>query len=107
MTAPVTRTQAAGEWVVRFTMPSRYTLATLPRPNDARVHLRETPPARVAVVRFSGVAQPGNVADKTATLSAWMRRRHLQAAGPASLAQYDPPWTLWFMRRNEVMIPFR
>jgi hypothetical protein len=22
-----------------------------------------------------------------------------------TLAQYDPPWTLWFMRRNEVMVP--
>jgi hypothetical protein len=78
---------------------------TLPRPNDARVHLRATPQTRFAVIRFSGVAQPDNVAAKTAELSAWMGRRHLRPAGPASLAQYDPPWTLWFMRRNEVMIP--
>jgi hypothetical protein len=107
MTAPVTQIRTGGEWVVRFTMPSRYTLETLPEPNDARVHLRATPPAQFAVIRFSGVAQPSNVAAKTAELSGLMQGRHLRPAGPASLAQYDPPWTLWFMRRNEVMIPIK
>lgn len=105
MTAPVTQTQTAGEWAVRFTMPSTYSLETLPEPNDARVRLRVTPPARFAVVRFSGLARPEDVATKTAELSAWMQNRHLRDAGPPSLAQYNPPWTPWFMRRNEVMIP--
>jgi hypothetical protein len=105
MTAPVTQTQAAGEWVVRFTMPSTYSLETLPEPNDARVRLRVMPAARFAVVRFSGLARPDDVATKTAELSAWMQSRYLDDAGPASLAQYNPPWIPWFMRRNEVMIP--
>ena len=107
MTAPVTQTPSSGEWVVRFTMPGGYTLDTLPKPDDARVRLRETPPTRFAVVRFSGVARPELVAEKTAELSAWMDKRNLRAAGPASLAQYNPPWTPGFMRRNEVMIPLR
>jgi hypothetical protein len=105
MTAPVTQTWSAGEWVVRFTMPSAYSLETLPLANDPRVRLRATAPARLAVIRFSGLAWPGDVAAKTAALSAWMQRRHLHQAGPASLAQYNPPWTPWFIRRNEVMIP--
>ncbi len=105
MTAPVTQTEAGREWVVRFNMPHTYTLETLPRPKDARVHLREAPAARLAVIRFSGLAEPGAVAARTAELKAWVQRRKLQPVGPASLAQYDPPWTLWFMRRNEVMIP--
>jgi DNA gyrase inhibitor GyrI len=105
MTAPVTQMKTAGEWVVRFTMPSSYSLEALPEPNDARVHLRVMPPTRFAVIRFSGLAWPSDVAAKTADLSAWMANRHLHEAGPASLAQYNPPWTLWFLRRNEVMIP--
>ena len=68
MTAPVTQTQTAGEWVVRFTMPSSYSLETLPEPDDARVRLRVTPPARFAVIRFSGLARPDVVAAKTAEL---------------------------------------
>lgn len=105
MTAPVSQRQDNGDWVVRFTMPSGHTLATLPEPEDARVELRETPPVRVAVMRFSGWARADDVAGKMATLRAWVRRRQLKPAGPATLAQYNPPWTLGFWRRNEVMIP--
>ncbi len=105
MAAPVTQTQADGAWVVRFTMPSAYSLETLPEPNDPRIQLRTLAPARFAVVRFSGIADRQSADAKTAELEGFVRARALRAVGPASLAQYDPPWTLWFMRRNEVMIP--
>ena len=104
MTAPVTQMQKDGAWVVRFTMPSSYTLDTLPRPNNPQVHLRQLAPARFAVLRFSGLARPDTVAARTAELMAFVQARHLKTLSPASLAQYNPPWTPWFMRRNEVMI---
>jgi len=105
MTAPVTQIASAGNWIVRFTMPRAYTLDTLPEPNDPKVQLRRLPAQRVAVLRFSGLAGKGDVDAKTAELVATTSAHHLRAIGPASLAQYNPPWTLWFMRRNEVMIP--
>ncbi len=105
MTAPVSETQRDGAWVVRFTMPSQYSLETLPEPNDPKVQLRTVAPARFAVERFSGVADPQSVAAKTKELEGFVKAHGLHAIGPVSLAQYDPPWTLWFMRRNEVMIP--
>ena len=105
MTAPVTQSGSDGEWVVRFIMPSTYTLETLPSPNDARVRLMPAPPQRYAVVRFSGLARPADVERRTKTLKAFMERRQLRAAGVPLLARYNPPWTPWFMRRNEVWIP--
>ena len=105
MTAPVTQTQSDGVWVVRFTMPSAYSLETLPEPIDPRVKLRAIPPARYVVVRFSGIASADRVKVRTAELIAFAKAHNLHMTGPASLAQYNPPWTLWFMRRNEVMIP--
>ena len=105
MTAPVTQTRSEGAWVVRFTMPSAYSMDTLPEPNDPKVHLRVLPPTRFAVLQFSGLARKDDVATKTAELEKLAGTHHLRAIGPASLAQYDPPWTLWFMRRNEVMLP--
>ena len=105
MTAPVAQTAEAGGWVVRFTMPGAYTLATLPEPVNPEVKLRETPPTRYAVVRFSGLARPDTVGTQTKALEDWIAARSLQPTGPATLAQYNPPWTLWFLRRNEVMIP--
>ena len=104
MTAPVTQIQSAGEWVVRFTMPSAYSLETLPVPDDPKVRLRTLPPARLAVLTFSGLARKDDVATKTAELGKRAATHHLRSIGSASLAQYDPPWTPWFMRRNEVMV---
>ncbi len=105
MTAPVTQMQNAGRWRVRFTMPSGYTLNTLPEPNDPKIHLRQLPPERFAVLRFSGLARPDAVDAKSAELIAATKSHDLRAIGSVMLAQYNPPWTLWFMRRNEVWIP--
>ena len=104
MTAPVTQTPMDGAWVVRFTMPASYTLATLPEPSDPNVKLRTIAPARFAVCRFSGLAIKAAVEAKTVELMAFTKKHNLLTVGPTSLAQYNPPWTLWFMRRNEVMI---
>ncbi len=105
MTAPVTQTEDAGTWTVRFTMPSAYSLEALPEPNDPRVQLITLAPTRFAVLQFSGLARPDDVAARTAELAAVVQARGLRVLGPSSLAQYNPPWTPWFMRRNEVMFP--
>ncbi len=106
MTAPVTQAAAsAGAWTVRFYMPAGYTLATLPRPKDARIHLLEVPAAEIAVIRFSGLASEADVALRTRELQAFIEARHWRPTGAPSLARYNPPWTLWFLRRNEVWIP--
>lgn len=105
MTAPVSTRGETGSWLVRFVMPAGSKLETMPVPNDARVHQRAIPPARFAVVRFSGLAGENDVKKKTAELAAFTTSHHLQVAGAASLARYNPPWTPWFMRRNEVMSP--
>ncbi|MFN4091754.1 MAG: SOUL family heme-binding protein [Brevundimonas sp.] len=105
MTAPVSQTSSASGWTVRFTMPSGYTLETLPVPNDSRITLRDEPGQRMAVIRFSGIADARQVERRSAELEQQLQSRGLEPTGPISLAQYDPPWTLWFLRRNEVMVP--
>ncbi len=104
MTAPVTEIQGANAWLVRFTMPSTYTLDTLPIPNDPRVRLLGLPPTRFAVIRFSGLVGQDTIATQTKVLNQAIKTHQLRPTGKVSLAQYNPPWTLWFMRRNEVMI---
>lgn len=107
MTAPVIQIADKGRWTVQFVMPATQTLDTLPVPNDKRVLLRELPATRFAVVRFSGLAGQDDVVKQTAVLREFIARHQLQVAGSVALARYNPPWTLWFMRRNEVMIPVR
>lgn len=110
MTAPVVavpedrqQLQGAQRWRVQFVMPSKYTLATLPRPTNPAVTLREVPAHRVAVVRFSGFMNEEKVEGKAQELMAWLQARGMRAVSPPRLLRYDPPWTLPFMRRHEVV----
>ena len=107
MTAPVTTQQRGTGWTVNFTMPAQYTMATLPIPDDDRVKLREIPALSAAVIRFSGRVDESKIATKTALLREWMGGHGLLAADDARLARYNPPWTLPFLRRNEILIPCR
>jgi hypothetical protein len=123
MTVPVVQTRSMGEWnalkataiqykqagawVIRFMMPHKYSLDTLPEPNDPRVQLTQLPPERFAVVRFSGLAGEAEVERQTADLTAFTDAHALHSAGPPLLARYNAPWTPWFMRRNEVMHPLQ
>ena len=104
MTAPVGQRAEGGAWVVSFTMPAGETLATLPRPLDAKVTLRALPAARVAVVRFRGLCGEATRAERTRALRAWAAARGLAVTGEPEVNRYNPPWTLWFLRRNEVWI---
>jgi SOUL heme-binding protein len=104
MTAPVLQWQSGTKWVVRFIMPEGSRLDGMPVPDDARVKLVETGPKRFAVVRFAGLANEPDVAKHTADLLDFVAANDLESLGPPQLARYNPPWTLWFLRRNEVML---
>ena len=106
MTAPVSMKQTGGQWRVHFVMPGQYTLETLPKPNNPVVTLREVPASNYAVIRFSGFAGEDKVAKKTAELMAWLDSKGITPTGKPELARYNPPWTLPFLRRNEVMVMY-
>lgn len=104
MTAPVSQIQAGNEWIIRFSMPAKYTMATIPIPNDAKVKLKELPSQKFAVIRFSGLSNQSDIDKHTIALDQFMISQNLKPNGTLTLARYDPPWTLWFMRRNELMV---
>ncbi len=105
MTAPVTQQGKGGEWIVGFVMPSSWTMQTLPRPSDPRIRLEAVPARKMAAIRFSGFHTDAAFAKQAEALSAEMAKRGIKPAGPPVYAYYDPPWTLPFMRRNEVLWP--
>lgn len=91
-------------WTVSFVMPSEYTLASLPRPLNPKIKIREVSVQKRAVVTFSGFYNEEKVQEKTQALRDWMRVKNFKYAGESQFARYDAPWTLPFMRRNEVML---
>jgi len=106
MTAPVSMQQEHGQWRVQFTMPKKYTMQTLPKPTNPNITITEIPKQTYAVIKFSGLANSSKVAAKTEALRVWMQEQGLTITGEAQLARYNPPWTLPFLRRNEILIAY-
>lgn len=106
MTSPVVQQPAGAEsWSIQFIMPAKYTMATLPQPNDPRVRLVEIPARTFAVVRFSGLGREDAVARHEKALDAALAGSSWRAVGEPVTWYYDPPWTVPFLRRNEVARP--
>jgi hypothetical protein len=105
MTAPVGQESFSNQWVVTFTMPATYTLETLPEPTDEQVRLRAIPTRRMAAVCYSGTWSRERYERNLVRLRVWMKTNGLFAAGEPVWARYNPPFTPWFLRRNEILLP--
>jgi hypothetical protein len=106
MTAPVLQQPGAeGEWRMLFVLPADMTAETAPVPAEDAVRIDTLPARRVAAIRFSGLLRDSNVVEARERLVQWMQAEGLSAAGPAEVAGYNPPWTLPWFRRNEILIP--
>ncbi|HAW17876.1 MAG TPA: heme-binding protein, partial [Oceanospirillaceae bacterium] len=106
MTAPVSMQAKNGQWLVHFVMPEKYTLSTLPTPNNPAVIIREVPARNYAAIRFSGFAGPIKVDRKIAELMAWLKDKGITPTSEPEMARYDAPWVLPFLRRNEIMVQY-
>jgi len=105
MTAPVGQQRVQEKWAVSFMMPATYTLATLPVPEDTQVMLRQVPARRMAAVRYSGFWSEKNYLRYRMELESWIHERGLTIVGDPVWARYNAPFTPWFLRRNEILIP--
>ena len=104
MTAPVQQTMA-GEKEMAFMMPAEYALKDLPQPEDQRVSFREAPAYTAAVIQFSGWASAEKADENWQQLQRFLIAEGIDITGEPTLNQYNPPWTLPFMRRNEIIVP--
>lgn len=107
MTAPVVQEQEPGErrFVVGFVMPAEVGAEDLPVPSDAAVHVRRVPEHTAAARRFSGRWSRRSFEKHAAELLAAVASAGLEVVGVPRYARFDPPWTPWFLRRNEVVVP--
>ena len=93
----------AQRWRIHFVMPSQYTLATLPKPLNPQVKLREIPAKTYAALTYSGFNTESKVQENTDQLLDWLKTQQIETIGKPQLARYNPPWTLPFLRRNEIL----
>ncbi len=104
MTTPVFMGEQAGNATMAFVMPAALKPDQVPRPDDAILTVREVPPGRFAVLRFSGGRSAKNEQAALARLRTWLAAENLTASAPPVYGYFDPPWVPTFLRHNEVML---
>jgi hypothetical protein len=105
MTSPVGQRRVQEKWAVSFMMPASYTIETLPEPEDQNITLRQVPARRMASVRYSGFWSEERYFKYKSELELWIKEKGLTIVGDPIWARYNPPFTPWFLRRNEILIP--
>jgi effector-binding domain-containing protein len=77
----------------------------LKRPENPNITLRQVPARRMAAVRYSGFWSEKRHFRYKLELESWIQERGLTIAGDPIWARYNSPFTPWFLRRNEILIP--
>lgn len=109
MTTPVLqkRTQQPGHYTFSFVMPSEYTLESLPKPISDKITIKEIPNRLIAARRYSGRWTESNYRKNESALMSALQSNQLETTGDPIYARYNAPFSLWFMRRNEVLIELK
>jgi hypothetical protein len=105
MTAPVTQERENQRWRITFMMPSKYTMDTLPVPDDDRIVLRPEKPKVTAVIGYSGTWGRKRYEEHERKLKDWIAIKGWEIIGEPTWARYNPPFVPWFLRKNEILIP--
>lgn len=104
MTAPVATEASGGRLTMRFFLPAAITAANAPEPNDQRVRLVAVPEEAVAALRFAGTWREGAIEGRKRELLAGLDGFGWTPVGDPFTQLYDPPFTIPFLRRNEVAV---
>lgn len=112
MTAPVVRGQngAGGEKTMQFMLPAEYdTLDKIPKPTNSAVQIVGLPPQVGAVHVYSGTFSESRARQVAEQLAEQLQKDGVKVTTDYVLENYqfwgyNPPFTLPFMRRNEVWV---
>jgi len=107
MTAPVISEKDKHKWLISFVMPSEYSLDTLPKPNNADVKIIALEIEKYAVIVFSGLVRESSFEEKIILLKNYVEENNFIVDGNVQIARYNPPWTLPFFRRNELLLKIK
>jgi effector-binding domain-containing protein len=104
MTTPVITSNYSNKMKMSFVMPSEYTLKTLPKPNSSDVKIETIKSAKLAVLRFTGFTPAGKVNKLQDRLIKTLNENKIKIKSAPFLMRYNSPWTIPFIRRNEVAV---
>jgi len=103
MTVPVINEISPQSMSMEFVVPSKY-MASTPKPTDPLLITKTYPAHFAAALTFSGSAARETLVDKKVVeLSLWLKKANLKSRGKVRLARFNTPFSLPFLRHNEVI----
>jgi hypothetical protein len=102
MTVPVETN--ADTMTMRFFLPNAVVQAGAPKPTDPKVEVVTLPAVTWGVIRYSGVATQQARDSEAAQLRTALTKAGKATVGAPIYLSYDPPFTVPFLRRNEVAL---
>jgi hypothetical protein len=104
MTAPVFMKERSEQQVMSFVMPADFTIQSTPKPTNPDVWITEVKDYKVVVIKFSGLLSDSNVETQTQILNNWIAKNGYTAVSEPINAAYNGPFTIPWLRHNEVLI---
>ena len=104
MTVPVMQKSTGNnKWNVSFVVPKKFNLQNVPQPDNQSVKIINNPNLQVIVITFSGLFSDANIKENETKIRNYIKEKGLKIEEPSIYAGYNAPWTLWFLKRNEVL----
>lgn len=106
MTDPVLQHEDPnGAWTMSFILPKEFTLATAPKPKNSEIVIEEVEPYNAAVITYSGNNKLTKIEEHKKELGEWVgKQKELSMSGHFFIAQYDAPFVVPFMKKNEIQV---
>lgn len=105
MTAPVIQSSDDSEWLISFVMPREYNLESLPVPASAVVEVSSEPEMVMAAMQYSGGWSKSRYQKHEDLMMQALATSNYKSCGAPKWARHNQPWTPWFMRKNEILVP--
>jgi len=104
MTTPVFKEKGKKTKTMSFVMPSKFNKKNTPIPNNKNIKIEVQKDAKFIAIKFSGRAIDKNFNKYQKILEQEIKKNKIKAdlKNPIN-AYYNSPWTLPFLKRNEVL----
>ena len=103
MTTPVIQRPTKKGWAVSFVMPEMLLSQGMPEPQSNQVVQEKIESRLMAAVQYSGSWRESKFLKHKGILIKTIKKTEYRICGPVLWARYNPPFSLPFMRRNEVI----
>ncbi len=104
VTAPLFREHNGSGWTISFVIPEKFDFDSVPDPVDSNIRITEMPERKTAVLRYSGNNNEEKMREAEVKLNEWLTSSGMKAKSSIRWAQYDPPFAIPFLKRNEAQI---